>query len=76
MDGSHESARVMIRGVGMNSGLPFHLNCNNDQVLAVGQKLLMKLKKTLLLTVQSIEFSDLSTVGGATDGALTQVRWL
>lgn len=48
----------------------------NDQVLAVGQKLLMKLKKTLLLTVQSIEFSDLSTVGGATDGSLTQVRWL
>jgi hypothetical protein len=34
----------------------------------------MKLKKTLLLTVQSIEFSDLSTVGGATDGSLSQVH--
>jgi hypothetical protein len=38
----------------------------HQKVLAVEQKLLLKLKKTLLLTVQSIDFPDFSAVGGFT----------
>mmetsp|Transcript_12501 Transcript_12501/g.24679 ORF Transcript_12501/g.24679 Transcript_12501/m.24679 type:complete len:764 (+) Transcript_12501:69-2360(+) len=49
-----------------------------NQVLAVGQKLLSKQKKTLTLTVVSMEFADLDLVGGATSASaasLAHTSW-
>ena len=44
------------------------------QVLSVGQKLLVKLKKTLLLTITALEFPDFDSVGGRTGGAASVDR--